>query len=522
MGDEPVGRAGGNIRHLRHAGTQQTGDTKKDRAALLYESMRELSERATEYWAAANPNVVPSDTSLNVALVNDGNGGFRRPSSIQEVLDYGDARIENVYREWNPNSFETTLIVVHLPKSMCDEVKDFYPILDEKTGEPVLGKDGQPRMRSRWVAKDRDQAMKFFEDVLGYYSTKVLNGGQAAIHGADINFDESTPHIQIMADTLASDPKHDGYLRVEASQMWGAHRDVTVEKIDKTTGQPVLDEDGQPVRVMEQPKAKMSRYQRGLRELMVERGYPVEVDYDPIRHDLSDSKSGYAAVQDRQRELDEREAEVEQLTEQARLDYAAAEAALKSEVIQTRDKAFAKVDELAAVRITQAEAQAQQIVDAAEQDRAAAQRVWEQVEEALREVQATRDEGSELLEGLRAVEPPSDKDLDRAMPDIVRRFFEQHDRQLAAAEAKDGRPRQRWSDKFREFARKEYEAAKLGRVGSQQIHSASDFETWAAVTRGTIEDFTQRRLEADRLHRQQVWRQQREAARDDPGLGRSR
>lgn len=86
---ESVGRAGFNVRHLRHG---ESG-TRNDRASILRESMRELDEEAAAYWAAENPNIVADDTRLNVAMVNDGQGGFRRAKSTAEVLAYGDARI---------------------------------------------------------------------------------------------------------------------------------------------------------------------------------------------------------------------------------------------------------------------------------------------------------------------------------------------------------------------------------------------------------------------------------------------
>ncbi|MGJ9372520.1 hypothetical protein [Nesterenkonia sp. CF4.4] len=298
-----TGRAGGNIRHLQHKGTKGTGNTREDRASLLHESMRELDDEAVQTHARLNPNIVPADSHLNVAMVNNGDGTFRRPKSIEEVLDYGDSRIDNVYRKWKPNSFETTLVVVHLPKTMCDEVPNYYPLLDKVTGQPVIDEEtGEPKLRSRWVAKNRSDAIAYFDEVLAYYGSDVLTGGIDAIHGYDINFDESTPHIQIMADTLAPDPKHDGNLRVDASRMWDVHRDVTVDKFDATTGQPVIDEKtGEVVQVLEQRRAKMSRYQRGLREHMVAKGYPVEHDFDPERHLSGLGKDEYTEVMDSRR-----------------------------------------------------------------------------------------------------------------------------------------------------------------------------------------------------------------------------
>ena len=289
---EAVSRAGFNVRHLRHG---QSG-TSTDRASLLHESMRELDSRAAAYYAANNPNIVAADTALNVAMVNDGAGGFRRAKATKEVLDYGDARIGtqqnpkdedrvgNTGRIWHPRSFETTLIVTALPKSLCKEIPGVYPILDDETGEPVLRADGTPLMRSRWVARDRDEALEYFARAAEFLGANAFNGGQAAIHGYDVNFDEAYPHMQLMADTLAPDPKKPGQLRVEAQQMWGVHATVT----DPETGK------------VEQPKAKMSRYQREMREHMIGLGYDVEKDASP-RGPSSHGREEWAEMQNRER-----------------------------------------------------------------------------------------------------------------------------------------------------------------------------------------------------------------------------
>lgn len=310
---EAVGRAGGNVRHLRHQGSAKKGtpgSTRADRRDLLREAHRDLDMAEAEYFASKpKSSIVLDDTHLNVSRVNDGAGGFRKPQSIDEILDYGDARIGtsqnpkgedrigDTGRKWNAKSFETTLIAAHLPKTMCREIPNYYPVLDKDTGEPVLDANDEPMMRSRWVAKDRAKAIEYFERVvLAHYAEEVLSGGHDAIHGYNINFDESTPHIQIMADTLASDPKHPGELRCEASQMWGSHRDVTTVRADK---------DGVVREMMEPPKHKMSRYQRGLRDRAIALRYPVEKDYDEARHLSGSGNDEYGEMMDAQRIADE-------------------------------------------------------------------------------------------------------------------------------------------------------------------------------------------------------------------------
>lgn len=276
-----IGRVGADVRHLRHGAV----GTRSDRASLLHESMRELDPKAAAYFAAANPNIVAADTHLNVAMVNDGAGGFRQTKSKDEVLDYGDGRINAVHRKISARSFETTLIVIHLPKSMCEELPNFYPVID-KNGIHQMDKDGSPRMKSRWVARDRDEAIRFFNEALTYYSSEALTGGIDAIHGFDINFDEATPHVQAMADTFAPDPKHDGSLRVDASRVWGSHPEVRDVKGKQISGH-----------------RKMRQYHAGLRQRMYQLGYPVELNVDPTRSMSRQGKDEYIETQDRLTEI---------------------------------------------------------------------------------------------------------------------------------------------------------------------------------------------------------------------------
>ena len=108
--------------------------------------------------------------------------------------------------------------------------------------------------------------------------------------GVDIQFSESTPHIQVLADTFAPDPKHEGSLRCDFSRAYGSHRDVRDNKGRQMSGQ-----------------AKFRQYHKGLKEYMLERGWEIEADVDPLRHDKTATKEMYGAMMDKQRALDEHE-----------------------------------------------------------------------------------------------------------------------------------------------------------------------------------------------------------------------
>ena len=278
-----VGRTGFHVTHTKAV---------SERGAILDEMMRELKDESVERWAQRNPSIVVEDEDSNIALVNGGEGDLVPCNDPKEVLAYGQQRLAKLSTpvkepKRNPatgketgGTWTSSMFVLHLPKSLCREVKDFYPVFDENGHE--VGR------RSRWVARDRDEALQYFEDAMGYMAQEVIPGGWDAILGADIQFSESTPHIQVLTDTFAPDPKHPGQLRSEFSRAYGAHRDVRDDKGRQMSGQ-----------------AKFRRYQDGLRQRMVELGWPVERDVDPLRHDKTATKEMYGAMMDKQRALDE-------------------------------------------------------------------------------------------------------------------------------------------------------------------------------------------------------------------------
>ena len=288
MGNE-VGRTGFHVTHEKSV---------KKRGAILDEMMRELKDESVERWAQRNPSIVVEDEKLNIAYVNNGDDRFVRCKDPKEVLVYGQQRLaklsapvkepklDPVTGKEKGGTWTSSMFVLHLPKSLCEEVKDFYPVFDEDGNET-----GQ--RRSRWVARDRKEEMRYFKDALAYMTQEVIPGGRDAILGFDIQFSESTPHIQILADTFAPDPKHPGQLRTEFSRAYGSHRSVRDDKGRQMSGQ-----------------AKFRRYHDGLKQYMIERGWPVERDVDPLRHDKTATKDMYGALKDEQRVLDEKREQI--------------------------------------------------------------------------------------------------------------------------------------------------------------------------------------------------------------------
>lgn len=288
MSDE-VGRAGFHVKHTKSV---------SERGAILDEMMRELKDESINRWAARNPNIVVENEDSNIALVNDGEGGFDICTDPKQVIAYGNTRLaklsspirepklDPVTGKLKGGTTTTSMFVMHLPKSLCQEVPGFYPVYEH--GKEV-------GRRSRWVARDREEAKRYFDDIVEYLATHVIPGGADAVLGVDIQFSESTPHIHVLADTFAPDPKHPGQLRSEFSRAYGDHRDVRDDK-GRQMGH----------------KAKFRQYHAGLKKFMIERGWEIEADVDPLRHDKTATKETYGAMKDKERALAEQEEKLAQ------------------------------------------------------------------------------------------------------------------------------------------------------------------------------------------------------------------
>ena len=376
-----VGRAAFNLKHLRR--DKCGGDTTRgDRKSLLRECMRELDQRDLMHQAAMNSNIVVADAHLNVPFVNNGDGTFRRATSVEEVLDYQDARMDGVRVQ--KNSFETSMFVVHLPKSMCVEVPDFY----------TSTVDGREVKRPRLVARNYDEAKKYLEESMRWLAENFIPGGIDAVAGGDMNFDESTPHIQFQADTFSPKPNDPSKLRCRPG-------------IAYNTDEAVRYKDGPKKGKQVSGQQKFVDAQRGLREHMHSLGYPVELDVSE-RHDESLNLVRYTEQQDRERDLANREDEVERKHRSVQRDMDATD--------RDRKQAAEELEQARAAR------EAAQLVqeNAEQQAREVAERVLKETrEKAEQEAEQIRSEArkeaaKEAEHTVGLAEAQADELLDRA------------------------------------------------------------------------------------------------------------
>lgn len=267
------------------------------------------------------------------------------------------------------NSFETSLFVVYLPKSMCKEIPDYY------TSEV----DGREVKRPRYVVRDYEEAKKYPEESMRWLAENFIPGGIDAVAGGNMNFDESTPHIQFQADTFSPKPEDPDKLRCRPGIAYNTDTSVRYTSGPKKGKQISGNQ-------------KFIDAQRGLREHMHSLGYPVELEVSE-RHDESLNLDRYTEQQDRERDLANRENEVE----------------LKHRSVQRDMDATERDREQAAEELEQAQEaneKAQSVLQhAEEQARAVAERV-------LRESREKAEQDAEQTMGL--AEAQADELLERA------------------------------------------------------------------------------------------------------------
>ncbi|MDK8664893.1 hypothetical protein [Corynebacterium coyleae] len=301
-----------------------------------------------------NSNIVVADAHLNVPFVNNGDGTFRRATSVEEVLEYQDARMDGVRVQ--KNSFETSLFVVHLPKSMCKEIPDFY------TSEV----DGREVKRPRYVARDYEEAKQYFEEAMRWLAENFIPGGIDAVAGGDMNFDESTPHSQFQADSFSPKPDDPDKLRCRPGIAYNTDESVRYISGPKKGKQISGNQ-------------KFIDAQRGLREHMYALGYPVELDVSE-RHNESLNLDRYVEQQDRERDLANREDEVERKHSSVQRDVDAA--------AKDRKQAAEELE-----RAQQAREEAQRVQENAEQQ------AREVAERVLKEAREKAEQDAEKIRG---------------------------------------------------------------------------------------------------------------------------
>ena len=267
------------------------------------------------------------------------------------------------------NSFETSLFVVYLPKSMCKEIPDYY------TSEV----DGREVKRPRYVARDYEEAKKYPEESMRWLAENFIPGGIDAVAGGNMNFDESTPHIQFQADTFSPKPEDPDKLRCRPGIAYNTDTSVRYTSGPKKGKQISGNQ-------------KFIDAQRGLREHMHSLGYPVELEVSE-RHDESLNLDRYTEQQDRERDLANRENEVELKHRSVQRDMDATE--------RDREQAAEELEQA-----QEADEKAQSVLQhAEEQARAVAERV-------LRESREKAEQDAEQTMGL--AEAQADELLERA------------------------------------------------------------------------------------------------------------
>ncbi|WP_288858508.1 hypothetical protein, partial [uncultured Corynebacterium sp.] len=314
--------------------------------------------------------------------------------------------------------------------------------------------DGREVKRPRYVARDYEEAKKYPEESMRWLAENFIPGGIDAVAGGDMNFDESTPHIQFQADTFSPKPEDPDKLRCRPGIAYNTDTSVRYTSGPKKGKQISGNQ-------------KFIDAQRGLREHMHALGYPVELEVSE-RHDESLNLDRYIEQQDRERDLANREDDVE----------------VKKRSVQRDMDAIDRDREQAATELEEAKAaneKAQGVLQhAEEQARAVAERV-------LKEAREKAEQEAEQTMGL--AEAQADE-----LHDLAEETARSKASEITAAARSEAESITRKADEARKQA--ERDAEKIRSEARDEATRTRDEATGdAAVTRKDAHD------EADQIRR---------------------
>lgn len=243
-----TGRTGYHIHKIKYG----KDGAKADRRNLLRHHMRNLDPDDVEHFSRQNTNIATEHTHENWDWVNTGgkeDETFLLANSVDEVLEYGDARIARA-KNIKSNQVAFLNVNVYFPVTMCTPEKTTFR---NKAGEEI---DGE-----RWIVEDKEEAQRYITSVVKQFAEE-LPGGMDAIHGVSVNFDETRPHLTIIADSLAENEK--GELTVAYSHAFGTHKSVVYPEDHEKAGRVISGTE------------KLRDMQQRLRDRIADDGFDVE------------------------------------------------------------------------------------------------------------------------------------------------------------------------------------------------------------------------------------------------------
>lgn len=328
--------------HMKATRSGKSATAADARRGLLHEGARSLVGEWEQKWADKNPNIRPGEAHRNVVLVqapgDDGSYDLREATTKQEAdafIKYGNERTALLEHPPRAGYVAFSSMAFHYPKDFCDEHPAEAQAVDQKTGEKIFDKNGEPVMVARYTPKNYDEMRRYFDDALDQLSDSL--GGREHIHGVFIHLDERTPHMQVVFDSYQPSDNDPDKLKAGHSLLWGTHEDVCYPK-----GTMVRGKDMSGKRIS--GSHKMTTFQKDLREHMAGCGWDVSVKRS-ARHKDHYTKEEYAEIENARAAKAQESAALDKKREDYEADVADYEVSL-SELDERDEQVQEREDEL--------------------------------------------------------------------------------------------------------------------------------------------------------------------------------
>lgn len=328
--------------HMKATASGKSATAADARRGLLHEGARSLVDEWEQKWADENPNIRPGEAHRNVVLVqapgDDGSYDLREATTKQEAdafTKYGNERTALLEHPPRAGYVAFSSMAFHYPKEFCDEHAGEAQAVDQKTGEKIFDKNGEPVMVARYTPKNYDEMRRYFDDALDQLSDSL--DGREHIHGVFIHLDERTPHMQVVFDSYQPSDNDPDKLKAGHSLLWGTHEDVCYPK-----GTMVRGKDMSGKRIS--GSHKMTTFQKDLREHMAACGWDVSVKRS-ARHKDHYTKEEYAEIENARTAKAQESAALDKKREDYEADVADYEVSL-SELDERDEQVQEREDEL--------------------------------------------------------------------------------------------------------------------------------------------------------------------------------
>lgn len=335
------------------------GVTKEKRRGLLRHSMRDLDKRAGREMSHSNTMIDPARTLDNVTMINDGQGGFVRAQSIDQVIELADAMVDAA-----PSNVRRMADGREVPVGLRRDAAVMI--------EYILELD--PEWTGPWATATPEKRAEVLRLLNVMIEEVIERDGAENVVAWSFNLDETNAHVHMYtipvdeAGRVNMKSKFDGHSKGGAKRAYVERHDAMRTRLNEHGYEATFARiEGSPKHeALAKYKARKDREKQVIEGLdKVTKGSEINkanaakiaAAREQLSAKIADLNEAEDALEERTQDIAQRE--TDWLTRKRKLDAREAD-------LDRREAAVASADAAVAARLANAEADAQRIITAAQ------------------------------------------------------------------------------------------------------------------------------------------------------------